>query len=212
MQRFRTVIFAKAPIAGFAKRRLVPALGEQGAARLAERLLNHTLKSVADAGIGTLELCVTPAVDHPAWSKFSVNRELLWSAQSMGDLGERMAFCAERVTKSGEAVIIIGSDCPALTPDVLRAAADSLRGHDACLVPACDGGYVLIGLNHYNAAVFEEIPWGSNQVCGKTRERFDALGWRYKLHPPLPDIDRPEDLRLLPDSLAVGLPAGTLSP
>ena len=75
---------------------------------------------------------------------------------------------------------MIGTDCPALTPELLRQAAASLDRHAATLVPAEDGGYVLIGVRQAAWPLFANIEWGSERVLAQTRARLVDLGWRWK--------------------------------
>jgi hypothetical protein len=114
--------------------------------------------------------------------------------QQGDDLGERMARALSRAMPA----IVMGSDCPSLTPADLREAAAALDwGVDAVLGPARDGGYVLLGLRRIDASLFEGITWGTDTVLQETRSRLRSLGWRWHELPTRFDIDRPEDLRLL---------------
>ncbi|MEO7105314.1 MAG: DUF2064 domain-containing protein, partial [Rhodoferax sp.] len=94
----RLVIFAKAPVAGAVKTRLIPALGAQGAAALAQRMLLHTLQQALASGAGPVELCMSPAPDAPAWTGIDLPEGIERSDQGEGDLGERMARAVHRVT------------------------------------------------------------------------------------------------------------------
>jgi rSAM/selenodomain-associated transferase 1 len=197
----RIVIFAKAPVAGLAKTRLIPALGTQGAARLAAALLKHAVAQALTSGVGPVELCVTPAPADPLWSGLALQATLTWSDQGDGDLGERMARAAQRVLDAGEPVLLMGTDCPDLTAGRIRAAAASLIAADATLVPAFDGGYVLLGLKRFDASLFAGIAWSTATVAQETRRRVEQLGWSLQNLPTLHDIDEPADLRWLPDDL-----------
>ncbi|MBW8467152.1 MAG: TIGR04282 family arsenosugar biosynthesis glycosyltransferase [Thiobacillus sp.] len=197
----RIVIFAKAPVAGLAKTRLIPALGAQGAALLATALLDHAVAQALASGVGPVELCVTPAPADPLWSGLALQATLTWSDQGDGDLGERMARAAQRVLDAGEPVLLMGTDCPALTAARIREAAASLTAADATLVPAFDGGYVLLGLNHFDASLFAGIAWSTATVAQETRRRVEQIGWSLRTLPTLHDIDEPADLRWLPAHL-----------
>ena len=203
MSRVRIVIFAKAPVAGLAKTRLIPALGAQGAADLARRMLDHTLAQSLATGVGPVELCVTPSPCDVAWQNLVVAQSVVWSDvawsdQGDGDLGERMARAVQRVTGAGESILLIGTDCPALDVALLRTAADSLKHFDATLVPSADGGYVLLGLNGFHASLFTDIRWSTASVAAETRRRMAQLGWNVQNNPTVHDIDDPADLRWLP--------------
>jgi glycosyltransferase A (GT-A) superfamily protein (DUF2064 family) len=109
-------------------------------------------------------------------------------------------MCAAMAAARGPA-LIIGTDCPALTPDHLRMGADVLRRFcDAVLFPAEDGGYALIGLRIPNPAIFEQMPWGTSGVLGKTRRRLRQLGLSWHEPVTLWDLDLPEDLDRLGDT------------
>ena len=204
MSRVRIVIFAKAPVAGLAKTRLIPALGARGAADLARRMLDHTLEQSLAARVGPVELCVTPSPCDVAWQNLAVAQsvawsDVAWSDQGDGDLGERMARAVQRVTGAGESILLIGTDCPALDVALLRTAADSLKHFDATLVPTVDGGYMLLGLNGFHASLFTDIEWSTGSVAAETRRRMAQLRWNVLNNPTVHDIDDPADLRWLPE-------------
>jgi len=198
MKTVRVVIFAKAPLAGLAKTRLIPALGRQGAAELAQRLLRHTLREALAAQVGPVELCVTPSADHPIWPTLALPGTVHLTDQGEGDLGERMARAARRVLGAGEAVLLIGTDCPQLDAPQLQQAASALQHAHATLLPAFDGGYVLLGLNQFDASVFSGIAWSTDSVASATLQRLEQLNWRVHIGPTLHDIDEPPDLQWLP--------------
>lgn len=189
----RIVIFAKAPVPGNAKTRLIPALGAEGAAQLAAQMLAATLAEVKGAAPAKFELCVTPNAADAAWTGH-LPRNVAISEQGPGDLGARMAAAAERVLRGGERVILIGTDCPGLDSARLRATAAALESHDAVMHPAQDGGYVLLGLSRFDPSLFNGIEWSSDTVGALTRARIESLGWRLLIGETLRDIDEPADL------------------
>ena len=195
MRRARVVIFAKAPVAGRVKTRLIPVLGAEGAARLAGEMLAATLREALASGLA-VELCGDP--DPAEWGGLVPAGPLILTAQGCGDLGERLARAARRVLARGENVLLIGADCPALTGDLLRAAAEALVRHDAVMHPAEDGGYVLFGLSRFDRSLFDRIPWSSPRVAGETLSRLAALGWGVDLRERLADIDEPGDVERHP--------------
>lgn len=192
--RTRIVIFAKAPLPGRAKTRLIPALGAEGAAALARQMLERTAAAAADAGLGVPELCADPGPADPAWTGLLPAGPLRLSAQGPGALGERMAQAAERVIGEGERVLLIGTDCPALDGRRLAAAAAALDRAEAFLHPAEDGGYVLLGLRRFDPSLFAGIAWSTGGVAAETVRRIEALGWSLELGETLRDLDEPADL------------------
>ena len=107
-----------------------------------------------------------------------------------------MSRALKRAVASGTPGLLIGCDCPVLTPDYLREAAAALAsGSDAVFVPAEDGGYVLVGLGRMPPAqLFENISWGTASVMQETRARLEQVGWHWRELATLWDVDRPEDL------------------
>lgn len=193
MSATRIVIFAKAPVPGKAKTRLIPALGAEGAAQLARTMLFETVAHCVAAGLTEPELCASPLPDDPEWRGLLPGGVRL-SDQGKGDLGERLARAAERVIATGEQVLLIGTDCPALSAERLGAAAERLVIHDAMIHPAEDGGYVLLGLRRYDPMLFSGIAWSTGTVAADTIARIEALGWSLFVGETLRDIDEPADL------------------
>ena len=192
--RARIVIFAKAPVAGKVKTRLIPALGAEGAAALAAGMLARTLAGAKAAG--AVELCADPRPDHPAW-RGHIPAGLRVSAQGSGSLGERLARAAERVIGQGAPLLLIGTDCPELDSGRLRSAAAALEHCDAFIHPTRDGGYALLGLARFDRTLFENIAWSTRRVAEQTFDRLNALGWKVEVGETLRDVDVPADLPLL---------------
>ena len=110
-----------------------------------------------------------------------------------------MASAVERITAGhGQPVLLMGTDCPALTAAHISQAARQLKTHDAVLVPVADGGYVLIGLKSPCPALFDRMPWSTATVAAETLSRMAALGLKVWRGPLLNDIDEPADLAQLP--------------
>ena len=201
MRRTRIVIFAKAPVPGQAKTRLIPALGAVGAARLAHRLLARTVVEAAAAGLAIPELCATPHPFDEEWKPFLPSAPIRYTNQGEGDLGERLARAARRVSLTGENVLLIGTDCPALDRQRLRAAAAALANHDAAIHPAEDGGYALLGLSRFDPSLFAGIGWSGPDVAADTIARIRARDWSLWTGDTLRDVDEPTDLDLVQDLL-----------
>ncbi|MEO7159752.1 MAG: TIGR04282 family arsenosugar biosynthesis glycosyltransferase [Polaromonas sp.] len=197
----RVVIIAKAPIPGYCKTRLIPALGTEGAAALASRMLLRTVQTALAAGVGPVEMCAAPSRHEAAWAALGLPAVLDWSEQREGDLGARMAAAAQRTLSRGERVLLIGTDCPELDEAHLRSAAASLLAHDVSLVPTADGGYALLGLSQFHPSLFDNMPWSTDTVAGETLGRLAKIPWTVKTLQMLHDIDEPADLRWLPDDL-----------
>jgi uncharacterized protein len=177
------IVFAKAPVPGAAKTRLVPALGAWGAARLHMRLVRHALRTALAARCGPVEL--HGSARHSLFSSLEVPFRL----QRGRDLGERMVHALSRNPRA----ILIGSDCPELTVADLQRAARLLRsGYEAVLSPAEDGGYALIALRRVSAEMFRNMAWGTSSVYDETVKRLKGHRWRALR--TVWDVDRAEDL------------------
>ena len=197
------IVMAKAPVAGLAKTRLIPALGAAGAAQLAERLLCRAVDEAMAAQIGPVDLCCTPDATHPAFERLAKQHAVTLSIQGDGDLGARMNRALQRALAVHARALLIGADIPGLTAAVLRSACGALDAHDAVFVPALDGGYALVGLRAAAPGLFDGMVWSTPQVMDQTRERLARLGLRHAELPPLADIDEPTDLDQLPPSWLV---------
>ena len=194
------IVFAKAPRAGQAKTRLAPALGADGAARLAQRMLQHAVQQALAAGLGPVDLCVWPDPQDPVWSPLSLVPGLQMSQQVGDDLGQRMANAMDRWLRQAPAALLIGTDAPALDAAYLQQAARALARTDAVFGPAADGGYVLVGLRRPCPTLFENRRWSHAGVMADARQRLADAALRHHELPLLHDIDEPSDLMHLPPS------------
>jgi rSAM/selenodomain-associated transferase 1 len=191
----RILIFAKAPVAGYAKTRLIPWLGEAGAAALAEGLVRGTLDKVLCAGLAPVELWCAPDVDHPLFRELCQDLRISCHIQHPGDLGERMWRAMAAASRRSPKVLLIGCDVPAMDSDWLAAALTALdEGLDGVLGPVEDGGYWLIGLARVDQRLFTGIPWSGPEVAAATRRRFSELGYRWRELPETWDLDDGDDL------------------
>lgn len=192
------IVFARAPVPGAVKTRLVPLLGAEGAAALHAKLVKHTLATARKATFGRIELHGTPGADDPFFRYCAGRYGVAVAAQTEGDLGTRMLAAFERALAGCARVLLVGSDCPAMSARCLRHAERALRdGADAVFVPCEDGGYALIGLTRVDARLFDGIVWGGSSVMAETRARLAALGWTWRELATLWDVDRPEDYERL---------------
>lgn len=193
------IIFARAPIPGEVKTRLIPTLGVQGATALYRRLLHNTLELAGRSGFQRIELCCTPDSEHEEFRSLAGRYPLMLSQQQGQGLGHRMYQAMAQALRHCPRVILIGSDCPQLTLEDLQDARNGLTRYRPLVIgPAHDGGYVLIGARKLDPSLFADIPWGTSRVLSLTRRRISRLGWRWRELRTFQDIDRPRDLRALP--------------
>jgi uncharacterized protein len=184
-------VLAKAPIPGFAKTRLIPSIGAHAAAVLQERLTERAVETAATADIGPVTLWCSPDVDRASFQDLARRFPIMLKQQPDGDVGDRMLGA---IGANNGQTIVIGTDCPALTVGHLRAAAQALDGAEIVLIPAEDGGYVLIGARAPHPQLFDGVAWGTASVMQRTRARIAALGLKSADLPALWDIDTEADL------------------
>jgi hypothetical protein len=190
-ERTAIAVLAKAPVAGLAKTRLIPVLGADGAAALQARLIRRAIVTATDAALGPVMLWAAPDDTHPLFRTMRTRYGAVLNRQPNGDLGARMLAAAAAAKGP---VLIVGTDCPALGADHLHRAAAALHNHDAVVIPAEDGGYVLIGMRQPHAGLFADVEWSTANVMDETRRRLRSLTLSWRELPTLWDIDRPEDL------------------
>lgn len=189
-------VFARAPVRGRVKSRLMAALGADKTLDLYRWLLQRSLHSAAAVSVAARELWLSEPV--------SAAESTLWPpvfchyVQQGESLGERMGCAMQQGLSRQQGVVLMGCDCPGLDQAYLQTAVDALRqGYSAVLGPAVDGGYVLLGLSSYEPALFGNLPWGSDRVLDLTLSLLNARGYRVNLLKPLQDIDRVSDLEAL---------------
>jgi len=182
-------IFAKVPQPGLAKTRLAPMLGADGAAALQAHLIERALCKAR--AVDGAEVCLWLSGDT---SRYAAPLQASWAAQEGSDLGARMAHAFVVTLARARACVLIGTDCPALEPVHLQRAFEELERSDVAVIPAEDGGYVLIALKTPQPSLFANIAWGVPTVMQATRARIEAAGLRAAYLPPLPDLDTPADL------------------
>jgi len=187
----QTVLFARAPRRGTVKTRLARSLGDDATLDAYRTLLTVTCKALRE--LNHVELRVTPddglhELDSwcaPGWTL---------APQGTGSLGERLATTVvDHFQNGATSVVIIGSDCPEITAEDIRAAHQALAASDVVLGPASDGGYWLIGLRRPTVGVFDNIAWSTESVLQQTCARAAALNLTLTTLRTLDDIDTHED-------------------
>ena len=189
-------IFTRYPEPGHTKTRLISALGEEGAAALQKELTEKTIQKIEQlVKTSTIE----PVICFEGGDLVSMQNWLgpdrLYKPQGHGDLGEKLkkAF-GDAFAAGAQRVVTIGCDCPGLSRKIVGRAFDALYMKDLVLGPATDGGYYLIGIKYSIDALFEDIPWGTDQVFEKTVSLAQQLDLSIEILEELHDVDRPEDL------------------
>ncbi|MDN6179397.1 MAG: TIGR04282 family arsenosugar biosynthesis glycosyltransferase [Halomonas subglaciescola] len=188
-------LLAKAPLAGRAKTRLMPRLGAQGAASAHAELVTQCVANACRA-LPAAHVTLWTALDHahPLFAALQARFGIQLAPQPDGDLGTRIRHA---LTGSAGPAMIMGSDCPSITPALIATCAAQLASHPVVILPAEDGGYGLIGIHSIppadTQALFADIPWGSGDVLATTRERLSTLKLDAAFPATVWDVDRPAD-------------------
>ena len=183
---------ARAPYLGAVKSRLAVTVGDERALAIYRSLAEHT---VAVARASRLEVCVafTPRdalADMRRWLGDGLRQE----AQSDGDLGDRMATAMTREFARGAArVVVVGTDCPALTAAIVQAALAALDTADVVYGPTADGGFYLVGARAAHPSLFRDVPWSAADTLQVALARADDAGLSVALLPQLRDVDTEAD-------------------
>ena len=197
----RLIVFTRFPEPGKTKTRLIPTLGARGAARLQRQMTEHMIATAANLNSHSgLSIEVRYEGGNAFLMQDWLGSHLTYHPQGDGNMGRRMqrAFTAA-FEEGAAAAVIVGSDIPGISNDILRQAFEALRKKDLVLGPAEDGGYYLIGIGKSLPVItygqlFDGIDWGSNSVMAQTLKIADDLGLDLTQLERLPDVDRPEDL------------------
>ena len=215
------LIFSRYPQSGQTKTRLIPALGANGAAQLHQRMAERMLRAAQG-----LQQRMRPefpeSLDIQVWftggtiaqMQTWLGSDYRYGEQQGQTLGDRLQYALAEAFGVGHGVdpdlttspmvipvVIIGTDCPQITIELLYQVFQLLHTQDLVLGPAADGGYYLIGLKRFLPRIFQDISWSTDRVLAETLTIAQALQLSVALLETLPDIDRPEDLVHLPPDL-----------
>lgn len=196
------MIFAKAPFPGRVKTRLIPLLGAEGAARLHEALVLDTLERTQGARGLRRWLACAPAADDPFFSECAGSFDLERITQRGEDLGLRMANAIRDVVgRTGNGVVLIGTDSPTLPPTAIDDAAHRLGKSAVVLGPSTDGGYYLIATARTDLPIFDRMEWGGPRVLSDTLRRLRDADLSADLLPFWYDVDTLGDLAWLAEHI-----------
>ena len=192
----KLLIFTRYPVAGRTKTRLIPALGAAGAANLQRLMTERTLRTAENlAAEFQPEVEIRHAGGTGGQMKNWLGPNRIYREQGGGDLGEKMSRAMSEAFQAGyRQVMVIGADCPGLSPEILASGFAGLADHDLVLGPAKDGGYYLLGLARPCPELFSNRSWGSNLLLAETMTAAKKLALKCYLLEELADVDRPEDL------------------
>jgi len=178
------VILAKSPIAGKVKTRLAKTLGEEAALEIYKELYKSTLDLAESLSHHSAYIFQSPKIDKSWTTSNRINHRL----QSEGDLGDRMLHALRHALSNHSKVVIIGADCPSLTPAIINKAFQRLDQVDLVLGPSEDGGFYLLAED-----LFLNRSWSHGSVFIETIDIAAHLHLDLYLLPELYDIDFESD-------------------
>lgn len=188
------LIFARAPVPGRCKTRLMPRYGARGAAAIHRRLAGATLRTAGAVAAHTRLYC-EPDTRHGFFSACRQRYAVTLQRQCRGDLGRKMGRAMRQALQTCTSVVVIGTDCVALQPTDIEAAFRALEAGSAIVLkPAQDGGYVLIGARTLPASALRHIDWSSGRELQQTLQRLRRLHLVVALLPTTWDVDVPRDV------------------
>ncbi|MGJ0483340.1 MAG: TIGR04282 family arsenosugar biosynthesis glycosyltransferase [Methylomicrobium sp.] len=188
------LIFCKTPQLGHVKTRLMPELSEEDALAAHLELSRRTLLMATAGHLCPVQLWGSPTVDHSFFAEAAQRYGVHLREQQGRDLGERMHHALTAGLHNHSCALLIGTDCPSLRDEDIETAITALdNGASAVFAPAEDGGYVLVGLNRPQPALFSGITWGTPEVMGITRSRLATQGLPYIELGTQWDVDTAED-------------------
>ncbi|MBA59515.1 MAG: hypothetical protein CMQ40_10140 [Gammaproteobacteria bacterium] len=183
-------IFAKTPIPGRVKTRLIPLLGDKGACDFHKRMITKLVNNLSES-YSKIEI----------WTDFDTGDHFLNGfgfpvVEQIGkDLGEKMINALNLGLVSNEKVALIGTDLPQMSSAYVRLAFKQLDKYPVVLGPTYDGGFGLISVRHLSPSIFEEVLWGREDVLEKILRNIASIGSNYFLLSRILDVDTPEDYR-----------------
>jgi rSAM/selenodomain-associated transferase 2/rSAM/selenodomain-associated transferase 1 len=197
------IVFTRYPEAGKVKSRLIPVIGAPKAAGLHHEMAKRTLIL---ARILSITEGISTEVHFDGGSRSRMKKtyghDFRYVRQAGGDLGVRMrSSFSHAFRREMERVILIGTDCPGISKDLIMAAYAALSDHDCILGPSHDGGYYLIGLKHDVPCLFDGIPWSHADTLKATLEAAQCHGLSVHLLEEFRDVDRPEDIPIWEQAL-----------
>lgn len=195
------LLFTRYPHPGKCKTRLIPEYSAKTAAEIHRQLVSQSHKTISNYLAQHKHTAY-----HIYYTGASAKEMRQWlgkqsfSKQQGENLGDRMAGALSSTLQQKERCLLMGSDCPSITPELLQNAFTALQKKDIVLGPAYDGGYYLVGMNKTVSPklierLFSDIPWGSETVLATTIDRIKELQLAFQLLPKLHDIDTPDDLQ-----------------
>ena len=203
----KLIIFVKAPIPGKVKTRLARHIGMANAVLIYNAMVNDLKKNLISLKQDIIyflnDLKYRYLLFPDDKTNFHKNKYLV-KQQTGNDLGEKMINAFLTIFNEGtDHVLLIGSDIPHISGDLISHYFLELAENQAVIGPANDGGYYLIGFQKdaFFHDIFKQINWSSDKVFSQTIARIKRCNLTYYTGPVYQDLDTFTDLKEIRDQL-----------
>jgi len=191
------VVMARYPEVGATKTRLARAIGVEEAVHLYLAFLTDLAQRFAGQPY-VLHWAYTPSgVDYSAFMAMlapSLAQHMRSFPQHGAELGARLHHAFQWTYERGyQRTIVISSDSPHISRDIVVKAREALDEADVVLGPAHDGGYYLIAMSRPHD-VFRGIPMSTSLVMQLTVDLAQRQGLKVDTLETLFDVDEWPDL------------------
>jgi len=184
------IVFVKNPELGKVKTRLAATLGDEKALEIYNKLIGYTRDVLIEVVDAKKYVFYSSFIDNEdGWQNDIFDKKL----QVKGGLGEKITEAIQSIFETCDQVVIIGSDCPQLTPEHIEMAFDKLHNHSITIGPSHDGGYYLLGMDRFYPALFQDITWSTDTVFEETLQKVEMAGLTSFILETLSDVDYEED-------------------
>lgn len=188
------IIFARYPVEGKVKTRLAANIGNKYAVEFYKLISRKIINRIKVIRNSYKYVFYSDEKEKDIVKKW-LGRSFLYSHQEGNDLNERMTDAFRKVFSHGaNKVIIVGTDIPDLSKELINKAISDLDKNDVVIGPSKDGGYYLLGMKKFTPGLFEDIEFSTETVFAKTIEKIKMLGLTYTTLETLQDIDTEDDL------------------
>ena len=181
-------VFAKTPIRGHVKTRLIPLLGSKGACELHKKMTVRLIKDLESAKCD-MQIWTDKDLNHEFFKKFSHPMR----KQIGKDLGQKMGHAISSGLSSYQKVMLVGTDLPELDSSYLEEVSDALNRFQIVIGPTLDGGFGLLAARDFDQSMFEDIVWSSSEVLRVLCRNLIDLKLSFHLSKTLWDVDKPAD-------------------
>jgi uncharacterized protein len=189
------IIFCKYPVEGNVKTRIANTIGNEIAVNLYKLLSEYIFQELLKTEDVFQYLFYDNYADRDKIKNWA-GGEFSFELQEGNDLGDKMYNAFKKVIDRGSTkTIIVGTDVPDISSDIIQKAFLALNNSDVVIGPARDGGYYLLGIKKLYRSFFTGIEWSKDTVLKKTLEKINSLDLSYSMLPELIDIDTEEDLK-----------------